>query len=120
LQEYLSARNDLDQNAGKPRSSLPVFSRHDRRISDSVFPLSTDAGRAIVQRRVIDAIGKEAVGTITPHTLRHYFVTTILHKTGNIFLAKNLARHSSTSVTERYVHLVDDVLDKGYEDVFNK
>ena len=60
-----------------------------------------------------------AVGTITPHSFRHYFVTTVLRASGNMKLAQELARHSSIAITQRYAHLSDDELDRGYDDIFN-
>jgi site-specific recombinase XerC len=48
----------------------------------------------------------------------HNFVTTILRNSGNLKLAQELARHSNIQVTQRYAHLRDDELDKGYYDVF--
>ena len=63
-------------------------------------------------------LGAEAEGTITPHSFRHYFVTTVLQGSGNLKLAQELARHKNIAVTQRYAHLSDDELDRGYEDVF--
>jgi site-specific recombinase XerD len=63
-------------------------------------------------------LGPEAVGTITPHSFRHFFVTRVLTTTGNLKLAQNLARHKNIAVTQRYAHLSDDELDKGYWEVF--
>jgi site-specific recombinase XerD len=65
-------------------------------------------------------LGPEAVGIITPHTFLHYFVTTILRATGNLKLAQVLARHSNIQVTQKYAHLSNDELDKGYYEIFEK
>ena len=65
------------------------------------------------------SLGNEAVGLITPHSFRHYFVTTVLRASGNLKLAQELARHRSITVTQRYAHLNDDELDKGYWDIFD-
>ncbi len=69
--------------------------------------------------RVREVFGSEAVGKITPHSFRHFFVTRILANTGNLKLAQSLARHQNIAVTQRYAHLSDDELDKGYIDVFD-
>ena len=67
------------------------------------------------------ALGKKATGLITPHSFRHFFVTTILRGSGgNIKLAQELARHKNISVTQRYAHLSDGELDQGYWDIFEK
>jgi integrase/recombinase XerC/integrase/recombinase XerD len=63
-------------------------------------------------------VGEEAVGSITPHSFRHYFVTTVLQASGNLKLAQELARHKNIAVTQRYSHLSDDELDKEYLDIF--
>ncbi|MCE7861514.1 MAG: hypothetical protein DYG86_17240 [Chloroflexi bacterium CFX2] len=59
-------------------------------------------------------------GKITPHSFRHYFVTTVLRGTGNLKIAQELARHKNIQVTQRYTHLSDDELDKAYHEVFER
>jgi len=83
-----------------------------------VKSITTTTGRTIVEETVREILGDEAVGTITPHSFRHYFVTRVLIATGNLKLAQNLARHQNIAVTQRYAHLSDDELDKGYWEVF--
>jgi integrase/recombinase XerC/integrase/recombinase XerD len=69
---------------------------------------------------VFEALGEEAIGTITPHSFRHYFVTTVLQGSGgNIKVAQELARHRNIAVTQRYAHLTDEELDKSYYDIFD-
>lgn len=120
LKDYLSLRAALDGNSGRPLRSLPLFSRHDKGAGKKVLPISTTTGRAIVAERTREALGEEAVGSVTPHSFRHYFVTTVLRGSGgNLKLAQELARHQSISVTQRYAHLSDDELDRGYHDIFN-
>lgn len=116
IKDYLSARAKLDGNSGRALSSLPLFSRHDRGTGRKTQPITTTTGRNIVSRRVDQFLGKEVHGTITPHSFRHYFVTRILRSSGNLKLAQELARHKSIAVTQRYTHLTDDELDKGYWD----
>jgi site-specific recombinase XerD len=70
---------------------------------------------------VNEAAGPEAAQAITPHSFRHYFVTTVLQGSGgNLKLAQELARHRNIAVTQRYAHLSDDELDQGYFEVFEK
>ena len=119
LQDYLQARSTLDGASGRPLRSLPLFARHDKGAGKKVLPISTATGRNIVAQRVREALGPEAVGTITPHSFRHYFVTTVLIGSGgNLKLAQELARHSNIAVTQRYAHLSDDELDRGYYQIF--
>lgn len=121
LRDYLGGRAQLDGASGKRLSNLPVFARHDDGGEKKVKGITTETGRNIVKDRVREVLGDEAVGTITPHSFRHYFVTTVLQATGgNIHLAQRLARHSNITVTERYAHLSDDELDRGYAEVFDE
>ncbi len=114
IKDYLGARQKLDGETRKPLSSLPLFARHDPAVGSQVKPITTRTGQEIVTRRVAEALGEDAVGTITPHSFRHYFVTMVLRGTGNLKIAQELARHASITVTQRYAHLSDDELDKGY------
>jgi integrase/recombinase XerC len=118
LKEYLSARAQLDGAAGRPLQSLPLFARHDKGAGKNIKPMTTATGRNIVDQRVHQALGDEAEGRITPHSFRHYFVTTVLRASGNLKLAQKLARHSNIAVTQRYAHISDDELDRGYYEIF--
>jgi integrase len=118
VKDYLNARAQLDGASGRPLSALPIFARHDRGAGKKVKPITTATGRNIVSQRVGEALGEKAAGTITPHSFRHYFVTVVLRGSGNLKLAQELARHKSIAVTQRYAHLSDDELDKGYWDIF--
>ena len=119
LRDYLSARAHLDGASGRHLTSLPLFARHDRGAGKKIKPITTATGRNIVTQRVKEALGAEAVGTVTPHSFRHYFVTTVLRGSGgNIKLAQELARHRNIAVTQRYAHLSDDELDQGYSEIF--
>jgi integrase/recombinase XerC len=116
LRDYLAARASLDGASGRPLTSLPLFTRHDFGATGKTLPITTTTGRNIVTERVRQMLGNAAVGTITPHSFRHYFVTRVLNSSGNLKLAQELARHRNISVTQRYAHLNDDELDKGYMD----
>ncbi len=118
MRDYLQSRSELDGVGGKALASLPVCARHDKAVGKKIKPISTTTGRAIVRDRVRECLGEDAVGTITPHSFRHYFVTTILGSTGNLKLAQVLARHTNIAVTQRYSHLADDELDKKYQEIF--
>ena len=118
LKDYLSARARLDGGSGRPLSALPLFARHDKGAGKKVKPMTTATGRHIVEERVREILGVEFDGRITPHSFRHYFVTTVLRASGNLKLAQELARHTNISVTQRYAHLSDDELDKGYYEIF--
>lgn len=118
LKAYLAARAALDGAAGKPLAALPLFARHDRGAGKKIKPITTATGRLIVEERSRQALGEKAAGSITPHSLRHYFVTAVLRGSGNLKLAQELARHANIQVTQRYAHLSNDELDRGYHEIF--
>lgn len=120
IKDYLTQRAALDGNSGRQLTSLPLFARHDKGAGKKVKPITPTTGRNIVKERVEQLLGKEMVGKITPHSFRHYFVTTVLRGSGNLKLAQELARHANIQVTQRYAHLSDDELDKGYYEIFEK
>lgn len=120
LKAYLNERAALDGATGFTLATLPVFARHDKGSGKKVLPMTTKTGRMIVSSRVEECLGKAAIGTITPHSFRHYFVTNVLKKTGNMKIAQEFARHSSITVTQRYTHLSNEDLDKKYDKIFNE
>jgi site-specific recombinase XerD len=120
IKEYLAARAKLDGSSGKQLAALPLFARHDKGAGKKIKPMTPTTGRNIVAERVEQVLGKDSVGKITPHSFRHYFVTTVLRGSGNLKLAQELARHKNIQVTQRYAHLSDDELDKGYHEIFEK
>lgn len=121
VKDYLGARQNLDGKTGKAITALPIFARHDKGSGTKIKPITTATGRNIVNQRVGEALGNDSIGTITPHSFRHYFVTTVLRGSGgNLKLAQELARHQNIAVTQRYAHLSDDELDQGYSDIFDQ
>ena len=120
LKTYLNERSVLDGTTGSSLASLPIFARHDKGAGKRILPMTTKTGRIIVSSRVEECLGKDAVGTITPHSFRHYFVTNVLKKTGNMKIAQEFARHSSITVTQRYTHLSNEDLDQKYDKIFNE
>ena len=120
LKDYLSLRAQLDGGSGKQLTALPLFARHDKGTGKKIKPITPTTGRNIVAERVKQVLGSEAEGHITPHSFRHYFVSTILRASGNLKLAQALARHENIQITQRYAHLDDDELDKGYYEIFER
>lgn len=118
IKDYLAQRAELDGNSGRQLSSLPLFARHDKGAGKKIKPITTTTGRNIVRERVRQFLGSEMTGKITPHSFRHYFVTSVLQGTGNLAMAQKLARHENIQVTQRYTHLSDEELDKAYYEVF--
>jgi site-specific recombinase XerD len=121
IQQYIKARAKMDGNTGRQLTSLPIFARHDRGAGNKTKPITTATGRNIVKQRVREALGAGAVTAITPHTFRHYFVTTaLIGSGGNIKVAQELARHQNVQTTSRYAHLADTALDKDYYEIFEE
>jgi len=116
----VSSIKTLDMPTLKIDHPLPRFARHDKGAGKKVKPMTPTTGRNIVAERVEQILGKDSVGTITPHSFRHYFVTTVLRGSGNLKMAQELARHKNIQVTQRYAHLSDDELDKGYYEIFEQ
>jgi integrase/recombinase XerC len=119
LKDYLKMRAKLDGISGKPLTALPLFARHDKGAGKKIKPITPTTGRNIVEQKTRQILGDDANGRITPHSFRHYFVTTVLRASGNLKLAQELARHANISVTQRYAHISDDELDRGYFDIFD-
>ena len=132
MRGYVNERQMIECSYGKPLVSVPIFSGHSRNqaskrtdektgLDKGLVPLTTRNAQRIIQRRVAEALEPEDIGTITPHSFRHYFVTTVLLASGgDMRLAQELARHSNIAMTQRYTHLTDERLDKGYHEIFNR
>ncbi|NIV14943.1 MAG: tyrosine-type recombinase/integrase [Aliifodinibius sp.] len=119
MKSYLEIRSELDGGSGRPLSSLPILARHDRGAGSKVIPITPTTARNIIKNRVKEVLGEDAARVITPHSFRHYFVTNVLKGSGgNLKLAQELARHKNIQVTQRYAHLSDDELDRGYYEIF--
>jgi integrase len=119
IKDYLSQRAALDGISGKQLSSLPLFARHDKGAGKKIKPITPTTGRNIVKERVLQILGKESVGKITPHSFRHYFVTMTYLAKRDLKLSQILARHESISTTNRYAHFGSEA-DEAYDDIFNK
>jgi site-specific recombinase XerD len=121
IQRYLKQRGILDGASNRPLNTLPIFARHDKGAGKKILPITTVGVRNIVDHWVGGVLGQAFIGQITPHSFRHYFVTVVLRASGgNLKLAQELARHRNISITQRYAHLSDDDLDRGYHEIFNE
>lgn len=120
MRSYLALRSDTGEKHQLSRTALPLFARHDKGAGGKALPISTKTGRTIVSDRVAECLGSEAVGTITPHSFRHFFVTTVLQATGNLKIAQEFARHTNIAVTQRYSHLANEELDDTYDSIFSQ
>ncbi|HMM99843.1 MAG TPA: tyrosine-type recombinase/integrase [Anaerolineales bacterium] len=108
VKAYLSARAKLDGAQGVPLASLPLFARHDAGAGNKVKPVRSGGMRKSLQAIPgwLDEGGKPR---LTPHTFRHYFVTRVYQRTGDIVVTQELARHADIGTTKRYTHLTGDL-----------
>lgn len=115
IQAYLRARHDGAQE--RPLSSLPVFSRHDRRAGGKAMPLSTRS----VQNTFVDLASRAGILErfhLTPHTLRHYFATEFLSETGDLALTQYALGHASPATTRIYARTKREDYRRAHERVF--
>ena len=116
IRRYLRARQPLDDAQDISLNRLPVFASHSQRSGRRLTALSPRSVQEIVRGWVGRELGPEAVGSITPHTFRHYFVSVAVRATGgNLPVVKELARHESVATTSRYTHVADNDVDAAYQ-----
>ena len=121
LKAYLDCRASLDASQPDSADDLPLLARHDKRAGKRLLPVSPRSVQQTIDRWVLQFLGQKYLYEITPHSFRHYFVTTVLRSTGgDVEVAKKLARHADISTTMRYAHLSDEELDKVYYDIFDE
>lgn len=121
IRDYLRERSHLDNDSGRQKSSLPMFSRHDKGAGvKRVKAMSTATARMyIAGKRIKSLLQQKPEIKITPHSFRHYFVTRVVRKKG-LSVAQKLARHNNIQTTQHYTHLNDDEIDKGYKEIFDE
>lgn len=135
IRAYLRLRAPLDKAAGLSPDAMPVFAQHGQ-VAEAVPPQK--GGPPSKPLRRWQSSGVQALfraanaelfpdverkkgqrGWLTPHSLRHYFITRIWRQTHDLHLAQRLARHQSIHSTQRYTHIDDPALDKTYREVFD-
>lgn len=110
ISEYLSVRG----NSSPPS---PLFSRHDKRISKKILPMTTQSVRNIVRYVcVVSGTSKR----FSPHSFRHGFAVRILRETGNLALTQDLMRHSSPDTTRIYAKVIPEELAQVHKSIFDK
>jgi len=97
IQAYLKERGDGAR--GRALYQLPLFARHDRRVSNKILPLTTDTVRMVFNALARDANIEIAM---TPHSLRHAFATKVLEATGDLAVVQDMLGHSSPATTRIY------------------
>jgi site-specific recombinase XerD len=120
VQRYLQLRAQADGIQNVPLYRLPLFARHDDAVGNAIRPMSPTTGRNITVAMVLRVLAEKVdpQKPITPHKFRHYLIDSARRK-GGLMLAKGLARHESIQTTEKYFHLDDEELDRGYNEMFH-
>jgi site-specific recombinase XerD len=72
--------------------------------------------------RAVDSLGlndglEDARHKVRFHTLRHTFASWLIERGVSLAAVQRLLRHSSVTMTERYVHLSEDAVREGLEAV---
>jgi integrase/recombinase XerD len=71
-----------------------------------------------VMRREFKAVAKDAgIPWIHPHSMRHYYATTLLKNGVNVKTVQILLGHSTLVTTSRYLHITEMDVDKAIRDV---
>jgi site-specific recombinase XerD len=102
---YLRSRKTLDASVGSSRLNLPLFARHDQAAGKGkVKKINTKTGEGIIHRFALLALGEDYDPRITCHKFRHYFITKIYERKGDLKETQELARHKTIATTQRYTH----------------
>jgi integrase/recombinase XerD len=88
--------------------------------SGLLLPYTQNWTRAIMKKAIGIAFPTEAERLkMTPHSLRHSFVTSWVKNNGNVVILKSIIGWQSMSMLNRYAHLNEDALGNGYADYQN-
>lgn len=104
LLEYIEARNKI-----APGNDVLFVSAYGEKLSHVTIC------ETVKECAILAGIKKK----ITPHKLRHTFITTIIERTKDIPLAQKLAGHTEISTTMRYHHNTYEEIKAKYMEYFN-
>ncbi len=103
LKKYLGSRTDSDEAlfiAHGKSSSLRAERNEDLRLTPRTI-------QRIIKHYSIKA---GVTKTVTPHTMRHAFATTLLHNGADLRSVQSLLGHASITTTQIYTHVTDNQL----------
>lgn len=118
IQSYLDLRAKAEPERGKniPSGNRPLFVSHSRRGHKTLSPIDTDTARTDL-KMVAEMCGDNG---LTPHLIRHFFVDSFLRATNNLEATRKVARHSSITTTQMYLHVDDEEVQEAHRKVFGK
>jgi len=108
----------------RTRKAIETYVRRERSkvaTSSSVEALYLNQQGTRLQSRAVQllvSVWVERAGiakTVTPHTLRHTFATSLLNKTGNLLLVQKALGHRNVTTTQIYAHVADTSLEQAIE-----
>lgn len=91
----------------KPGSDVLLFNARK-------FPVTRQYVHTMIKKRALDA---GLSHTISAHTLRHSFATTILNEGVDLRYIQELLGHQDIATTQIYTHVSTDTLKKAYDEV---
>ena len=86
----------------------PMFWSLPKGPDKKIRPATDETIRRVLERAVRRAKFSKR---ITPHSLRHTFITQALHSGADIKTVQALAGHSNISTTSRYLHTTDELME---------
>ena len=99
IAKYIRKTSDCGEPSG------PLFWSIPKGRSKETHPISDETIRRVIERAVRLA---KITKRITPHSLRHTFITQALHTGADIKTVQALAGHSNISTTSRYLHTTEE------------
>jgi site-specific recombinase XerD len=100
--------------------SLKNYMDHHRLDTSKEFVFTGPNGKLLsaIMRREFKEVAKTAgISWIHPHSLRHYYATTLLKNGVNVKTVQILLGHSTLVTTSRYLHITETDVDKAIRDV---
>lgn len=113
IYSYLAAR--MGSVGESETAELPVFARHDRRVSNRTLPLTTDSVRLVFNELAATAGIKTAV---SPQSLRQAFAAHMFDVTSDLALVQDMLGHESPATTRIYAKVSDKKMRKAHKQAF--
>lgn len=102
----------LGRTVAKGEPTGPMFWSLPKGPDKKIRPISDETIRRLVEKYIkLAKISKR----ITPHSLRHTFITQALHTGADIKTVQALAGHSNISTTSRYCHTTEERMEAAIE-----